>query len=140
MKLFLTTMLVAAAGSVCLAKDPGIIAEPRYNPAAIVDVRGVVSEFHVVPAGKPLDGVHVTLKLKGETLDVYLAPPDFLNLLKTTVAVGDEIRAVGSRVGDTVLTKEFFKKGTSIVLREEKGAPVWQNWGVAADPVTVSQL
>jgi|HubBroStandDraft_3_1064219.scaffolds.fasta_scaffold348727_1 hypothetical protein len=139
MKFFLTTMLVAATGVVCLAKEPGAV-EMRYNPATSADVRGVVTEVHVVPAGKPLAGVHVTLKSKGEILDVYLAPPDFLSLLKTSVAVGDDIRAVGSRVnGDTILTKEFFKKGTSIVLRDPDGSPVWQNWGVAADPATISQ-
>jgi hypothetical protein len=133
MKIFLVSILAAAAGVVCIAKEPGALG-PRYNPATIVDVRGAVTDVHVVPAGQPLDGVHVTLKAKGETLDVYLAPPDFLNMLKTPVAVGDDLRVVGSRVnGDTVLTKEFFKKGTSIVLRNPDGSPVWQNWGVAAD-------
>lgn len=124
MKLFLTVSMAVAFGLVGLAKEPG---------AASVDVRGTVSEVHVVPAGSPLVGVHVTLKTKaGEALDVYLAPRDFLNMLKMTVAVGDEIRAIGSRTGNTILTKEFFKKGTSIVLRDDNGAPVWENWGVEA--------
>jgi hypothetical protein len=140
MKHFLTLMLVAAVEVVCLAKEPDAVSF-RYNAATTADVRGVVTEVHVVPAGQPLEGVHIALKTtKGEALNVYLAPREFLNLLKTTVAVGDDIRAVGSRVnGDTILTKEFFKKGTSIILRDPDGSPVWQNWGVAADPATISQ-
>jgi hypothetical protein len=138
MKFFLAGILATAVGVSCLAKEPGAN-EPRFNPATIVDVRGAVTEVHVVPVGKPMDGVHATIKVKGETLDVYLAPPDFLNMLRTPIAVGDDLRVVGSRVnGDTVLTKEFFKKGTSIVLRDPDGSPVWQNWGVAADVSTTS--
>ncbi len=132
MKLTLSVLLIAATSVVCLAKDPKA-AEPAYSTGTAIDVRGVVAEVHAVPAGEPLAGVHATLKTKTETLDVYLAPVAFLNLLKTPVAAGDEIRAVGVRVGNTVLTKEFTKKGTSITLRETNGAPVWENWGVNAD-------
>jgi hypothetical protein len=132
----LSILLLAATAAVCLAKDPKA-AEPRYNASTTVDVRGTVTEVHVVPPGEFLPGVHVTLKTKTETVEVYLAPVDFLHLLKATVGSGDEIRVVGSRVGDTILTKEFLKKGTSILLREENGAPVWENWGVVANPTSL---
>jgi hypothetical protein len=133
MKLLLPAMFIAAAGVIGLAKDPGAVLEPRYNPAAPADVRGVVSEIHVVPEGSPLAGVHVTLRTKTEAVEVFLAPAAFLSMLKFKVAVGDDIQAVGSRVSGVILTREFTKKGTTITLRDPDGTPVWMNWGVAAD-------
>src|SRR5262245_2477862 len=108
----LAAMLFAVAGVVSLAKDP---APPdlRYNPATVVDVRGVIAEVHVVLPGATLPGVHITLKTKAETVDVFLAPSAFLKLVKLTVAAGDDIRVVGSRMNGTILVKEFFRKGES---------------------------
>ena len=130
-----TAMLSLAAlfagALVCAPKDPSL--SDRYNPATAVEVRGVVTDVRVVPAGSPLAGVHVTLKTKTENVEVFLAPREFLVLLKSTVAVGDDLRIFGSRVNGIILTREFFKKGESIVLREKDGEPVWENWGVSID-------
>jgi len=135
MKLIWVPMFLAA-GVACLASDA--VVEPRYSGGTPVDVRGTVTAVYSVPPGKAMAGVHATIKTKTETLDVFLAPHDFLSLLKMSVAVGDELRIIGARVnGDTILTKEFSKKGTSIVLRDPDGSPVWQNWGVPAEqPIT----
>src|SRR5579872_1994089 len=109
--------------------------EPVYNPATMVDVEGTITAVRQVPAGSPLEGVHLTLKAKTSTVDVYLAPADFLRIFKTNFPVGYDVRVVGSKVNfgnaDVILTNEVDLGTTSITLRDGSGAPVWQNWGVS---------
>jgi hypothetical protein len=111
------------------------INEPAYNPATMVEVVGTVTAVRQIPAGSPLEGVHLTLKSKNSTLDAYLAPADFLKIFKTNFPVGAEVRVMGSKVSfgnaDVILTNELKIGPTSIILRDDNGAPVWQNWGAA---------
>jgi hypothetical protein len=109
--------------------------EPAYNPATMVDVQGTITAVRQVPAGSPLEGVHLTVKSKASTVEVYLAPADFLKIFKTNFAVGYDIRVLGSKVSsgnaDVILSNEVNIGATSIILRDGSGAPVWQTWGVS---------
>ncbi len=109
--------------------------EPAYNPATMVELEGTITAVRQVPAGSPLEGVHLTVKSKTSTVDVYLAPADFLKIFKTNFAVGYDVRVLGSKVSfgntDVVLSNEVNIGITSIILRDGSGAPVWQNWGVS---------
>jgi hypothetical protein len=109
--------------------------EPAYNPATMVDMQGAITAVRQVPAGSPLEGVHLTVKSKTSTVDVYLAPADFLRIFKTNFPVGYDIRVLGSKVSfgntDVILANEVNIGITSIILRDGSGAPVWENWGVS---------
>jgi len=109
--------------------------EPTYNPATMVDVEGTITAVRQVPAGSPLEGVHLTVKAKSSTVDVYLAPAEFLRIFKTNFPVGNDVRVLGSKVNygsaDVILTNEVDIGVTSITLRDGAGAPVWQNWGTS---------
>ncbi len=109
--------------------------EPAYNPATMVEMQGTITAVRQVPAGGALEGVHLTLKSKTSTVDVYLAPADFLKIFKTNFAVGYDVRVLGSKVSfgntDVILANEVNIGVTSIILRDGSGAPVWQNWGVS---------
>src|SRR5215467_8208460 len=108
--------------------------EPVYNPATAVDVIAVISGIREVPAGQPMEGVHLTVKNKANTFDVYLGPTAFLKMLKTSFPVGDEIDIMGSRVkfqnADVILAREVTDPVESLVLRDLYRTPVWNNWGV----------
>ena len=71
---------------------------PVYNPATMVDVVGIITAVHQAPAGSPMEGVHLTVKSKTNTFDVYLGPADFLKMLRTNFPVGDQVEVVGSKV------------------------------------------
>lgn len=115
--------------------------DPTYNPATSVAVSGIVTSVRDVPAGQPLEGVHLTIKNKNTSVEIYLGPRSFLKFLKTNVSVGDDIDVMGSRVKvgttDVVLAREVDDGRESVTLRDLYGAEAWKNWGVAADPSAV---
>lgn len=113
-------------------------ADPAYNPATIVDVDGIITGVHQVPAGSPLEGMHLTVKTKTGSTDVYLAPTEFLKIFRTNFPVGAEIEVVGSKVkaggSDVILTRDVAIGQATITLRDPNGAETWKNWGVEVDP------
>lgn len=136
------TKVVLSVSALALMMIPAKAASgPAYDPATAVAVSGTVTAVRVVPAGQPLAGVHVMVKTKANAVDVYLAPKDFMNFLKTDFVAGDEIDVTGSRVksgnGDVILAREVSDGMDVIDLRDLYGAPVWENWGVEADPATI---
>ncbi len=115
--------------------------EPAYNPSTVVDVWGTIAAVRQAPAGSPLEGVHLTVKAKTGTFDVYLAPADFLRIFKTNFPIGAEVEVMGSKVkvdnADVILTREVSVGFADITLRDGNGAPEWKNWGVEIDPALV---
>jgi len=71
------------------------------------------------------------LKTGTDTVDVYLCPKSFLDDMGVSFSKGDEISLTGSRVkqgeADLVLAREIVKGTDALVLRDDKGNPVW-NW------------
>ncbi|HUA86833.1 MAG TPA: hypothetical protein VMB85_23410 [Bryobacteraceae bacterium] len=136
------TKVMLSVSALALMMIPAKAANgPAYNPATAVAASGTVTAVRVVPVGQPLAGVHVMLKTKANTVDVYLAPKDFMNFLKTNFAAGDEIDVTGSRVksgtADVILAREVSDGVDVIELRDLYGAPAWENWGVEADPAAI---
>jgi hypothetical protein len=115
--------------------------EPSYTPATVVSVNGTIAAIRQVAAGNPLAGVHVTLKTKTDTLDVYLAPSAFLKFLKADFPVGDHIQVIGSKVkfesADMILARQVDDGADLVTLRESSGASEWQHWGQEVDPSQV---
>jgi len=66
-----------------------------------------------------------------DTVDVYLCPKSFLQDMGVSFSKGDEIALTGSKVkqgeADLILVREVVKGSDTLVLRDEKGSPVW-NW------------
>ena len=64
-------------------------------------------------------------------VDVYLRPKAFLDDLGVSFKKGDEINLTGSKVkqgaADLILAREVVKGSDTLVLRDDKGIPVW-NW------------
>jgi hypothetical protein len=112
-----------------------------YNPATSVSVSGVITSVREVPAGQPLEGLHVTLKNKAESCDVYVGPKEFLKFLKTSFSTGEVIDVAGSRVkngaADVILAREVSDGVATLTLRDVYGHEAWKNWGVEVDPTTL---
>jgi hypothetical protein len=62
---------------------------------------------------------------------VYLCPESFLADMGVSFSKGDAIALTGSTVkqdgADLILAREVVKGNDTLVLRDDKGSPVW-NW------------
>jgi len=111
-------------------------AEPKYDTATNVDLLVVVVEVKDVPVGNPLNGTHLIVrpessKNNSETIDVYLAPDDYLKDFGCHFAKGDRIQVKGSKVKfnglPAVLAREVRLEATTVYLRDEHGVPYWKS-------------
>jgi hypothetical protein len=104
---------------------------PKYDVATETKLKGVIADLKLPDKGNSKEIAHLTVKSGTETLDLYLCPRSFMDDMGVSFAKGDEIAVTGSKVkegdSDMVLTREIVKGTDTLVLRDEKGNPVW-NW------------
>jgi hypothetical protein len=102
---------------------------PKYDLQTEIKLKGTVQE--IKPAENEKDSIHLVLKSTDETVDISLCPKSFLDDMGTSFAKGDEISLTGSKVkletASLVLAREVVKGNDKLLLRDEKGSPVW-NW------------
>jgi hypothetical protein len=124
----LFTLLVVI---VCASPLNGQASLPKYDLATETKMKGTVQELKLPEKGSEKDGAHLMVKSGTDTLDVYLCPKSFLEDMGSTIAKGDEISLTGSKVKqdgtDMILAREVVKGNDTLVLRDDKGKPVW-NW------------
>lgn len=107
----------------------GQSANPKYDSTTEAKMKGTVEELKL-PTKENAKGVaHLLLKSGTDTLDIYLCPKSFLDDMGATFAKGDEVVVTGSKVkqdtGDLILAREVDKGSDTLVLRDDKGKPVW---------------
>ena len=115
--------------SLSFAQKPSTPPVPKYDLQTEVKLKGTVTE--IKPAENAKDNIHLLLKSTDETVDISLCPKSFLDDMGTSFAKGDEISLTGSKVkvesANIVLAREVAKGNDKLLLRDEKGVPVW-NW------------
>src|SRR5438874_340228 len=85
------------------------------------------------PASPPKYDLKTEAKFKGTVADLQLPPKGcpqaFLADMGFSLSKGDEIALTGSKVkqgeADLILAREVVKGNDTLVLRDEKGSPVW---------------
>jgi hypothetical protein len=102
---------------------------PSYDLATETKMKGTIEELKLPEKGSEKKGAHLTLKSGTDTLDVYLCPKSYLVDMGSTLAKGDDVTLTGSKVKqdgvDMVLAREVVKGNDTLVLRDDKGKPVW---------------
>jgi len=92
-------------------------------------MKGTVEEVKLPPKGREKETIHLLLKNGTGTLDIYLCSKAFLDDMGVSFAKGDEIALTGSRIKqgetDLILAREVVKGRDTLVLRDDKGNPVW---------------
>jgi len=118
-RILLLAILVATASA--QAKPP------KYNPETETKMKGVVEELKLPPKGSEI--AYLLVKDGTDTLDVYLCPKSFLDDMGVTFNKGAEIALIGSKVkdngADLILAREVVNGNDTVVLRDDKGNPVW---------------
>jgi hypothetical protein len=107
---------------------------PMYDTGTEVRLTGVVEAVDTMAACCCTEcmggGLHVTLRTATESIEVQLGPRAFLAEKKVSLAPGDAVEIVGSRIpmgGRTVLVARTIAKGDeTVTLRDESGRPLWR--------------
>ena len=93
----------------------------------LMKIPGVDGE--ALTKGHEKEIVHLVMKNGDEAVDIYLCPKSFMDDMGVTFNKGDEIAFTGSKVklggADMILAREVVKGQDTLVLRDDKGKPVW---------------
>jgi hypothetical protein len=104
-------------------------AKPKYDASTEAKFKGTVEDMKLPPKGSEKEIAYLTIKSGTDTIEIYLCPKSFMDDMGISFAKGDEIAFTGSKVkqGDAemVLAREVVKGTDTLVLRDEKGNPVW---------------
>jgi hypothetical protein len=125
---FRTTLLTSLTLLVCSAFSLAQAA-PKYDTSTEAKFKGTIEELKLPPKGKDKEIEYLTIKSGTDTFDIYLCPKSFIDDMGVIFAKGDEIAFTGSKVkqgeSDMILTRELIKGTDTLVLRDQKGNPVW---------------
>lgn len=103
-------------------------AGPKYDPTKEIKLKGTVTEVRE----SATDPIILVVKSNDKTTSlVRLAPRDYLKEIDCWIKVGDQVEVTGSKVGDSadeVVAREVVFGNNTMVLRDNKGVPVWEVW------------
>jgi hypothetical protein len=129
--IFLMVFVTLVAGPPANAqkKQPSGASLPKYDLQAETKIKGTVDEVKLPPKGSEKEIVHLLVNDGTNSVDVYLCPRTFLDDMGMSFAKGDAVAITGSKAkqgdADLFLVREITKGTDTFVLRDPKGAPVW---------------
>jgi hypothetical protein len=102
---------------------------PKYDSHTETKMKGTVEDVTLPASGHEKEIVHLVMKNGADTVNIYLCPKSFLDDMGVAFSKGDEITVTGSKVkqgeADVVLAKQAERGNDTLVLRDDKGTPVW---------------
>jgi hypothetical protein len=123
------TMFAALCVSSAIAQNAKQMTPPKYDLQTEAKMKGTVEEVKLPAKGSEKDAAHLLVKNGTDLVDVYLCPEAFLKDMGFSFTKGDEIALTGSKVkkenGELILAREVVKGTDTLVLRDDKGGPVW---------------
>jgi hypothetical protein len=101
---------------------------PKYEAQTETKMIGTVDNVRLPSSAKAI--VYLLMKTGPDTtVEVYICPKSLLDEMGVTFTKGDQISLTGSRVkqgdADIILAREIVKGPDTLVLRDDKGKPVW---------------
>lgn len=126
---------IPLAGMILIAVNSfaasGPTTSPKYDIATEAKMKVTVQELKLPAKGSEKEAAHLVVKSGTDTLDIYLCPKSFLDDMGANFAKGDEVTVTGSKIkqdgSDLILAREVVKGTDTLLLRDDKGKPVW-NW------------
>lgn len=102
---------------------------PKYDVQTETKIQGTIQDITMPATGHEKEVVHLLIKVGNDTINVYLCPKSFLDEMGVEFNKGDEIVVTGSKVKlqdvDLILARQAQKGQDTLVLRDDKGNPVW---------------
>lgn len=101
------------------------IAAPVYEAQYEGLFAGVI---HSVMRHDGMD-VELTIGVGEKTFEVLVAPMNWLDHKQAVLRPGERVEIVGARwdrgTGDTILAREIYTAGQTLVVRDSEGRPLW---------------
>ena len=120
-------LAIAVCALPLLAQKAQDAHRPKYDPSTESKMKGTIEDVKLPDSAKEI--AHLLVKVGADTVDVYLCPKSFLDDMGVTFTKGEEISLTGSKVKqgdvDLILAREIVKGTDTVVLRDDKGNPVW---------------
>jgi hypothetical protein len=102
---------------------------PKYDSHTETKTKGVVDEIKEVSLANKREITELMIKNGNDTFQVFVCPKSFQDEMGVSFSKGDEISLTGSKVkledADVILGKEVVKGNDTLLLRDDKGNPVW---------------
>jgi len=102
---------------------------PKYDSHTETKTKGVVDEIKEFPLANKREITELMVKSGSDTFRVFLCPKSFQDEMGVSFSKGDEVAFTGSKVkledADVILGKEVVKGNDTLLLRDDKGNPVW---------------
>jgi hypothetical protein len=125
---FVLSLLLCAAAGVS-QKTPDDSSLPKYDTHTEMKTKGVVDEVNVLPLGAKKELTELIIKSGDDKIHIYVCPKAFQEEMGISFSKGDEIAVTGSKVkreaGEVILARELVRGTDTLVFRDDKGAPVW---------------
>lgn len=126
-------VVLSAPAAIAQGDDRPGAAQPKYDPATEIQFTATVEKVQEGACGSGRHGVHLFVKSEEKDRAVHVGPAWFLEEKEFPVAVGDTLTITGSQVScqgvQVIQPREMVKDGKTIVLRDEKGLPLWAGQG-----------
>lgn len=125
------------------------MADPLYNRETEVTISGTVDEVQQMPGAasaakiwtcpRGWTGTHLMLKTDVGTLPVHVGPSAYLATKNFTIAKGDKLTILGSKVqyqrSDVLVAKRITKGSEVLTLRNSAGFPMWTGFRLGSTPL-----
>jgi hypothetical protein len=102
---------------------------PKYDITKETKLKGTVTQ--VTEGAGAMDPTVLTVKVSEKVITVRLAPKDYLKEIDCWIKVGDVVEVTGAKTneaGDEVTAREVVFGNSTMVLRDNKGVPIWELW------------
>ena len=122
------SLVILLISTAALAQTPGK-GGPKYDVTKETKLKGTVTQ--VTEGAGATDPTVVTVKVNDNIVTVQLAPKDYLKEIECWLKVGDVVEVTGAKstdTGDTVIAREVVFGNSTMVLRDNKGVPIWELW------------
>ena len=150
--LFAALLILSVAIQTAAQMGPGrgqgrMMGGPFYNTGTEVTINGTVDEVQQITGASgptwncPRDwtGTHLMLNTDNGTLPVHLGPSAYLTSKNFSVAKGDKLTIVGSKVqyqgADFLIAKEITRGSEVLKLRNSAGFPLWSGFRMGSTPL-----
>ena len=126
---FVVGCLALSGTTPLIGQKPKEPSPPKYDVSTESKMKGVVEEINLPPKGSEKEAIHLIVKGDAQAVDIYLCPESFLKDMGVTFNKGDDLGFTTSKVkqngADLLLAREVVKGNETLVLRDDKGVPVW---------------